>query len=430
MKSPTSFSDAIFFVTSSAGELEWIAPIISLYAKHEIRTKILLVFDRAKESVNRNQLAGSMFRELPHSAGLLFSGKRQAAYENVDKGYRALRRLGLLKPDGALERVFLAIARRFFFRREELTASAERLAVFMEFPSDKKLFYRLVRAMFPNAVVFFFPHSPHPYHSFQTKSAELDACPVIDSGDTVYLFGDERDPSALMAASNWTPLPKSKIVIVGHPKYSSAWIESVKKKLSLKLIPRTKDGIDPNKIVVGVLSRGFGSHINSEEQKRLVETLLEALDEKYPDSKAIVVKKHPREFRNTAWDLIHREDLRFSDEHIWSIFFYSDLIVTFWSSAAIDASVFGREVIEFYDPQRFSDGQLCIKGEWKTVYGAAGFARTCRNYNDLIDVMPEYQTLMQAEKYSTPLGVEARNIIDKADLGLQTMSDMIRTAAL
>ena len=424
MSSNPRISGAIFLISSSAGELEWIAPFVDLYKSRGVQSLVFAVHQRARKSINQNQFAKFFLRCSSDEASQLIDSRYESIFELADKSYRGLRKLGLFQIDSVLERFFLALIRWLFLKHRKLSVVGDRPAIFMEFPADKKLLYRLMKTAYPMSVIFLFPHSPHPYHSFEAPLSEETDSPRVTLGDTVYLFGDARDPVALNASHGWNQVPNSKIMVVGHPKYSSNWINRVKTTFLDKIDSNLARNVS-GEIVIGVLSRGYGSFINKDEQGRLVETLLKALDAKYKAPKLVVVKKHPREFCNTAWDSVKRDDLVISEDHVWSMILNCHVVVTFWSSAAIDASVLGKEAIELYDPQKFRIGQVKVDGKWMTVYGMAGFARSCSSLEGLLRILPDEEVLLGSKEQSPLVSVELKGLIDLANLGYDRMSTFL-----
>jgi len=242
----------------------------------------------------------------------------------------------------------------------------------VEFPSDSRLLGALLRGNKTNIV--YFPHSPHMYYQEEINKCSREFISVHNksAGDSeTYLFGCAEDVSALIKAG-WKPAKKSKILIMGHPKYSKDWIEYFKST--------TKRNSSGGILKIGVISRGIGNFLSQKEHERLVRAIHNAITQ-IPRDFEVRVKLHPREFisQNTSWGNYLTEGFYLTDDHVYKIFSEVDFVIIMFSSAALDAAVWNIPAIEMYDPDISPALQLKKGGRYHTIYELLGLVEkaTC-----------------------------------------------------
>ena len=359
-------------ISGSAGELDWILPVAKELVASGNRVSISFLKNSAKQSFEKNStLKNITYKNFFVAKNVLLSNSDWLRWQFLTRVYRLLSRglNGLFH--GYLDKCFAILSSLLFPRVHELFENNPS-SVMVEFPSDSRLLGAVLRGNKMNIV--YFPHSPHMYYQEEIvkSSEEFISVHNKSAGDSeTYLFGCAEDVSAL-TKDGWKPAKKSKILIIGHPKYSKDWIEYFK-----SMIRSAPTG---EVLQIGVLSRGVGSFLSPKEHERLVCATYKAITQ-IPRDFEVRVKLHPREFigQNTSWGNYLTEGFYLTDDHVNKIFSEVDFVIIMFSSAALDAAVWNTPAIEMYDPD-ISPALQLKKGErYHTIYELLGLVEkaTC-----------------------------------------------------
>ena len=164
-----------------------------------------------------------------------------------------------------------------------------------------------------------------------------------------------------------------------NPKYSNSWLRNHKEKA--KNFRSTSSTREKTNILV--LSRGFGSYLDEESHKNLVETTIKAIHNHIPNY-SLLVKKHPREI-TSHWDNILDDysSVKVVNEHILQLATKVDFVVTFWGSGAMDCYSLGVPVIEYWDPNKYSKDQVPEGDAYTTIYRKLGIVLSANNEEEL-----------------------------------------------
>lgn len=369
---------ALFIVRSSAGELEWVLPIMDSLRRRAWFVDLAFVTERGRSSSYANGQCARLLAELAVRELLLLNPVLERIYKGLDLLYRISQRLHqawisrsliwgfscLLSVAGVLNKIR---------PRYEL--------VFFEFSSDKSLFAAWLRRSKKFRTIIYFPHSPHIYANTQNYSqvAFNSSNMKINEYNEIYWFGSRSDLDSLKDA-RWSPAVGAEIVYFGHPKLSLDWITKLK-HLNLCKTPSPTSGFS-----VAILSRGSGNFIDSEEQKRLCLGVYNTLADD-DDVDRVFIKRHPREIQNSHWNKIFHEKFEQTEKSVIELAGSVDLFIGFWTSAALEINRLGIPYIEYYDPSAFPAGQISTDLGCRTVYDIAGLATTAPNEPELMSAV-------------------------------------------
>lgn len=358
-------------ISGSVGELEWILPVAKELLDSGNRVNISFLKDSARQSFESNTLRIIVNKNFLVAKDVLLSNKDLIRWQFLTRVYRFLSRILNDSFHDSLDKCFATFGSILFPRVHKIFKNNPS-SVMVEFPSDSRLLGAILRGNKANIV--YFPHSPHMYYQgeFDKSANEFISVHNKLAGDSeTYLFGCAEDVSALIK-DGWEPAKKSKILIIGHPKYSNDWIEHFKSQ--------TKRNLSEGVIKIGVLSRGVGNFLSQNEHERLVTATYNAITQ-MPRDFEVRVKLHPREFigQNTSWGDYLTEGFFITEDHVYKIFAEVDFVIIMFSSAALDAAVWNIPAIEMYDPDVSPALQLKKGGKYHTIYELLGLVEkaTC-----------------------------------------------------
>lgn len=374
-KNLKTFGDksAIVLLSGSAGELDWILPIIDSLIKNRFVVKMIFLTRHVRNSVKENKMLETYISNSEKIESIILGS---ALNEVADKISYLSFRLSLkikLRKKFHFGRIFNLFDKAFevlFFSRlpnKIKNLSNRKNLIFMEYPSLRRPRDLWIKNHFGRSLFFYFPHSPHIYTEDIDKTyLENDE---IDLSKKQFLllghpgdFGVINDGNELASAS----LEK---VYIGHPKYSNNWLKGLNDKAQNFRNSMAKR----DKVNILVLSRGSGSYLDEEGHSNLVETTINEVSNIIPNYN-ILVKKHPRE-TNSHWDKhSNNSSIKIVNDHILKLAIESDLVISYWTSGAMDCFILGVPVIEYFDPNRFNKQQVPDNSGYTTIYRKLGIA--------------------------------------------------------
>ena len=131
-----------------------------------------------------------------------------------------------------------------------------------------------------------------------------------------------------------------------------------------------------------MLSRGFGSYLDEQSHKNLVENTINIVRKNIPNYN-FLIKKHPREF-NSHWDnFLNDGSINVVNDHILNLATQADFAVSFWTSGAMDCHTLGVPVIEYFDPNRHPKQQVLEGDIYTTIYRKLGVVLPASNEVEL-----------------------------------------------
>ena len=385
LNSSSETQTAIAFISASAGELDWLLPILDDLLKKGFNVKIIFLTRQARLSVTKNRMLDDYISqqniqlEVYLLGGYFFEKIERLAYLSHRMSIKLkLNKKPIIK---TVHNLLNTILKQFFLMSlpsEILNLKSKKCLFFSEYPSLRRPRDLWLKDDFENALFFYCPHSPHVYAEDLEKEY-LDTQFKNFSNRYFLLLGH---PADYFIINDGRELAASDIekVFIGHPKYSNSWLYDLREKSN---IFRSSLPIR-NEINVLVLSRGSGSYLDDESHANLVEIAIKAtLDQKANYN--LFVKKHPREV-NSHWDAIEDKypSLTIIDDHIMNIATSVDYVISFWSSGAMDCYALGVPVIELFDPNKHSKQQVPVESGYTTISRLLGIALPANNLEELV----------------------------------------------
>jgi hypothetical protein len=413
---------AIALISASAGELDWVLPILDDLLKKGFNIKIIFLTRHARVSVANNRmlddyisqqntqlevhLCGGYFLEkierfsyLAHRISIKLKFVKQpiiqATYNLINK---------------TLKKIFMMC-----LPSEILNLQNEKCLFFSEYPSLRRPRDFWLREDFNKALFFYCPHSPHIYAEDLDKKYSDPPLKDLSCGYFL-LLGHPADYSAI---NDGRELASSDLerVFIGHPKYSNNWLYDYRKKSSIfrsSLSSRSK-------INILILSRGIGGYLDENEHVNLVETAIETIHNQIANYN-LFVKKHPRE-KNSHWDVVANKhpSITIINDHILNIATSVDFVISFWSSGAMDCHELGVPVIELFDLKKQTKQQFFDEDHYTTIYRKLGLVYPANNEKELANIIArllrENFDMQSAEPHSFYSDLMNRSNNWKATLG-------------
>ncbi len=377
---------AVAFLSGSAGELDWMLPILDYLSKLQFEIKIVYLSRHVQKSVDHNLLLSNYINQSGKEIETISCGGY--FIELIEKCGYLMHRINIKLKKPRLLSILFYIVERFCksifmiqLPRNIIQNEGEDTIIFSESPSLRRPRDHWIKKMFNKSIFFYCPHSPHIYTSdLDRKYEEADH---IDVNKKYYLLmGHPSDYFPVDEESEYAA-PDLEKVFIGHPKYSRRWLNTRQEEarsFRSSFAKRKKSNIL-------VISRGHGSYIDEDSQRDLVETTAQVIQDQIPNYN-LFVKKHPRE-TNSHWDKIIEDypSIRIVEDHILDIASKVDFAITFWSSGAIDCATLGVPVIEFYDPNKYPKQQISVGDNFTTIYRKLGLVHAADDKKELVKVV-------------------------------------------
>ncbi len=375
--------NAIVFLSGSAGELDWILPILDYLLKKDFDLKIIFLTKHVLKSVETNSMLNDYIHQDSSKIELVFLGSY--LWEKLERisylSHRFFIKYNLKGTPiiGPIYSLFDKFLETFFKYR--LSSSIGNLKknkniIFSEYPTLRRPRDNWIRSQFKDSIFFYCPHSPHIYtedlERNYTQSETLD----LDKGRFL-LMGHPGDYFVVNDNRELASLSLEK-VFIGHPKYSDSWLHTLKEKS--KKFRRTAS--TRKSINILVLSRGSGSYFDTEYHKNLVENTINVVRKHIPNYN-FLVKNHPREL-NSHWDnFLDDGSINIVNDHILNLATQADFAISFWTSGAMDCHTLGVPVIEYFDPNKYPKQQVLEGDIYTTIYRKLGVVLPASNKFEL-----------------------------------------------
>ena len=254
----------------------------------------------------------------------------------------------------------------------------EKYLFISEFPSLRRPRNNWIRKNFSSSIFFYCPHSPHIYaEDLDLKYQEADN--IDFDKEAFLLLGHPGDFTKVYDGGRELVAPDLQKVFIGHPKYSASWLQNFRE--AAKVFRSNAEARD--KINILVVSRGFGSYLDEDSYKQLVDSTTKVIHNRIPNYR-LLVKKHPREL-SSYWDkVIHAyPSVEIVNDHILQLATKVDFVITFWGSGAMDCFSLGVPVIEYWDPNKHSKDQFPEENSYTTIYRKLGVVLPANNEEEL-----------------------------------------------
>lgn len=376
----------VTFLSGSAGELDWMLPILDYLSKLQFEIKIVYLSRHVQKSVDHNLLLSNYINQPGKEIETISCGGYFAEF--IEKCGYLMHRINIKLKKPRLLSIFFYIVERFCksifmiqLPGNILQNEGEGTLIFSESPSLKRPRDQWIKKMFNKSIFFYCPHSPHIYTSdLDQKYPEPG---YIDVNKKYFLLmGHPSDYFPVDEESEYAA-PDLEKVFTGHPKYSRRWLNTRQEEARSFRSSFAKR----KKCNILVISRGHGGYIDEDSMRDLIETTVQVIQDQIPNYN-LLVKKHPRE-TNSHWDKIIKDypSIRIVEDHILDIATKVDFAISFWSSGAIDCATLGVPVVEFYDPNKHPKQQIPEGENFTTIYRKLGLVYPANNELELASII-------------------------------------------
>ena len=161
---------AVVFISGSAGELDWILPILDSLLHKNFQIKIIFLSRHALKSVKENRMCNEFIIQETNKIEVISLGGY--FFEKIERiGYlifRGFLRLELSKIPiiKSLFKLLFLFLKFLFIRRLPSTITDykdRKFLFFTEFPGLRRPRDKWIKEMFSSSIFFYSPHSPHIY---------------------------------------------------------------------------------------------------------------------------------------------------------------------------------------------------------------------------------------------------------------------------
>ena len=378
----------ITFLSGSAGELDWVLPILDYLSKKNFNINIVFLTRHARASVEKNSMLNNYISQKNIQLEIHLCGGYLV--EKIERlGFLIHRAVIKLKLQNMPAIKFFysllnKIFKKIFFLGlplKILNLQAQKCLFFSEYPSLRRPRDQWLKEKFYNSLFFYCPHSPHIYA--EDLSIKYQDVQVKNTNSRSFLLLGH--PADYLVLNDGWELSGSDLekVFIGHPKYSNSWLHDRReksKKFKISLSAR-------NKINILVLSRGSGSYLNNDYHIELADSVVGAINAQI-ENYNLFIKKHPRE-EDVYWDSLADKysSISIIDQHIYDSVTSVDFVISFWSSGAMDCHAMGVPVIELFDPNRYTKQQFLDGNNYTTIYRKLGVVFPANNKKELEEVI-------------------------------------------
>lgn len=375
---------AVVFISGSAGELDWMLPILDYLIYKKFKIKIIFLSRHALKSVEKNSMCNKFINQKNNKIDVISLGGY--FFEKIERmGYLTYR--GFIKLEfskipllNSLFKFYFSILKFLFIKNlpSEITNFKENnFLFFSEFPGLRRPRDKWLKETFNNSIFFYYPHSPHIYaEDLDKKYLEPD---LVDTRKKNFLLMGHPGDFSILNEEKELANPNLEKVFMGHPKYSSKWLNILQDKAK-----KFRSSLPTRKTInILVISRGYGSYLDEMSHNNLVETTIKTIHESIPNYN-LFVKKHPRE-TSSYWDYILKDypSIQIVNDHILELATKADFVISFWGSGSMDCYLLGVPVIEYWDPIKNNKQQIFEKGSYTTIYRKLGIVFSSNNEKDL-----------------------------------------------
>lgn len=366
----------LILISSSAGELDWILPIVQNLYNKCYKITVIYLSRRAKNSVKENTLLQEFVNQ-PSVDEIYCGGKY---FEFIDKYGYLLNRLKLklnlpniLNSIYSLSDKLMGAAYIYIIRKNCELSCNDKYLIFSEFPNLRRARDMWVKNRFTNSTYLYHPHSTNINQDLDNYSNKSEIFSY--KGNEFLLLAHPGEYKELRSTGDFN-FKELGVVYLGNPKYSKDWLAQYKNYIS------NKNNKSKN-VRILVISRGYGSYINKNQYINLIDSVIKSANIVFDDY-TLIVKKHPRETKS-YWNEVSKNNssIQITENHIMKDACTVDFAISFWTSAALDCHLLGLPVIEFFDPN--TARKSVTVGESKdTVLRKIGVAASANNESELV----------------------------------------------
>tara|TARA_B110000003_G_C16585838_1_gene509812 strand:- start:171 stop:1475 length:1305 start_codon:yes stop_codon:yes gene_type:complete len=390
---------AVVFISGSAGELDWVLPILAFALKIGFNIKIIFLTNHARKSVEENQMLNDFICDGNEQIEIVLLGGY--LFERIERlGYLSYRiflklKLGDISIINKIYSFYDCLLESLFIRHlpSDIThLKNEKYLFISEFPSLRRPRDNWIRKNFSRSIFFYCPHSPHIYaDNLDRQYPESDD---IDFDKEAFLLLGHPGDFFKVNDGRELAAPSLEKVFIGHPKYSASWLHSLRE--TAKVFRSNAETRDEIKILL--VSRGFGNFFDENSHKKLVDSTINVIHNKISKYR-LLVKKHPREI-SSHWDKVidGNPSVEIVNDHIMELATKVDFVITFWGSGAMDCFSLGVPVIEYWDPNKHSKGQIPEDTSYTTIYRNLGIVFPANTEEELGGAISE----LVSQNFSIP----------------------------
>jgi hypothetical protein len=381
----SSLKTGIVFLSGSAGELDWILPIIDDLLKKDFNIKIIFLTRHVRLSVKNNQMLNDYISQTnPQLETFLCGGY---FIEKIEHFAYLLHRASIkfkLGQKPLLQTIYSflnKILQKFYLMRmpsQIFKLKDKKCLFFSEYPSLRRPRDLWFRQAFKQALFFYCPHSPHIYsEDLDTKQQKTES--INFENRYFLLLGHPADYPFINDGMELASEDLEK-VFIGHPKYSNTWLHEFKEKSQIFRSSFSKR----SETNILIYSRGSGSYLDDQSHVDLAKTAISGIDSQI-ENYNLLVKKHPRE-KNSYWDIAASTNpkIKIIDDHVMKIGTSVDFVITFWGSGAMDCYALGLPVIELFNPNKHPKQQVPHESGYTTIYRLLGIVLPANNLEELV----------------------------------------------
>lgn len=416
----------------SWGGIDWLLPV--LVALRERMAARVVVYFRTEGLFRQRRQFADLHARLQQAGIELVSPAGLAAgipwIEKLLVAWHAWRREGGLFT--LLMRCLTAWTGRFFAagklpgdQRVEWLAERFSGGVDLLFHDVGQRRHEALYEQFPAAQVAVYPHGTNSLAEQQIdfRTVEhLRVKPVIDAvpADAVWLTGRAED------LSYWRKLGVGcRIAAVGHPKLDAEWIEHVRQS--------AKEASGKFRLLL--LSMPPSKASNPPAFHRLLESFFQVARIQGVE---LLIKPHPRESLRKLRRLVRSTgltDVEYVQESVLQAASRADAVVSFPSSAVMDAVAVGVPVIEYFDfTSQDYPSFIEVDGQRTSIYRASGLAVPVNTSSELVFTLAKWQANPQ---YRDEIARQQRAALDAVlasrcraiDLALQAVTNRRASSA-
>ena len=341
---------ATVFLSSSAGELEWVLPIVEYLLDNNFDIKIVYRTNTVKKSIESNAFLKKYIYK--HSGIECYKLNWLGQKVNILGVYLYIFKSNLSGVklldycfdmlDKALGFIFIKCIPKNIVRR----VMSGKSLVFLEWPglkfSSRHRYW--IEKSFSNSIFFYFPHSTSTFSSkswrnysnsqnefFQSRSYAMTGYP--GDFEAIKILG--FDVSGVAPA------------YIGHPRYSRKWLHHFREDFFM-----LNTDSQSNVVKILVISANFSYHLITNELDTWIASI-EKVIQKYFLNYQIMVKLHPREVKS-RWDEIIKKSssIVLTEESVLEAAHKVNFSITFLSSSTMDCFLSGTPVIEFINTEQ------------------------------------------------------------------------------
>ena len=380
----TKGKTAIVFISGSAGELDWILPILNYLLKKNFNIKIIFLTRHSLKSVEENRMCNDFIKQKDTKIEIVILGGY--FFEKIERfgylSYRLFLKLKLLNVPliKTLYNLYDSLQKFIFMKHlpsEILNSEEEGYLFISEFPSLRRPRDIWIKRKFKQSTFFYCPHSPHIYTEELDREYK-ESNPIDFNQKSFLLLGHPSDYDVINDGKELAATDLEKLFI-GHPKYSQSWLQNLKQKAKeFRETYATRQ-----KINILILGRGYGSYLDKDSHIHLVNSTIRIIENLIPEHN-LLIKKHPREI-SSQWDEVlgDHPSIEIVNEHILQLATKVDFAISFWGSGSMDCFMLEVPVIEYWDPAKHHKQQIPDNDSFTTIYRKLGIVLPANNEQEL-----------------------------------------------